>query len=73
MSNNKKEFTIESRKFNKTVTFSVIGRYLYCDVSGTDSQMCDGGRTRGNTMVNYGDTINERRCRNWWAQYIREA
>ena len=74
------EFSIESRKFGKTVTFSIPGTsYIYCDMGipgnhGTlGDQICHGGDLVGSTMSYHGDDEDEfeKICRNWWKSYLR--
>lgn len=74
-------YTINSRKFQKAVTFSRPGaRYVYVDVTGGSrpgtlgEQMCRGGRLSSGSTVEYvGDQAGfEQLCRNWWKQYLKD-
>ena len=73
------EFTINSRRLEKIVTFSTPGTsYIYVDLneqSGTlGNQICEGGSTAGSTMTYCGtdDKVFSAICRNWFSQYLRK-
>jgi len=72
------KFTINSKKLNKPVEFSIPGNaYIYVDLNGQPGtlgeQICHGGSTMGDTMAYSGDDEKtfENICRNWWKAYLR--
>lgn len=73
------ELTIKSRKLNSEITFTRPGSYyIYADLNGQPgtlgNQICDGGRTMGNTIGYRGDDQEqfEKICRRWYKAYIRD-
>ena len=73
------ELTIKSRKLNAEIKFSrPANYYIYVDLGGKPgtlgNQICDGGRTMGNTIGCSGDQEQfEKICRRWYRAYIRKA
>ena len=72
-------FTINSRKLNKTITFSRPGKsYIFADLNGQPgtlgNQICQGGSTMGSTLSYDGDDQEqfEKICRNWYRSYLRQ-
>lgn len=72
------ELTIKSRKLNSEITFSRPGRhYIYANLNGQPgtlgNQICDGGRTMGNTIGYSGDDQEQfdKICRRWYKSHIR--
>jgi hypothetical protein len=73
------EFTIESRKLKKTVTFSIPGSsYIFVDLNGQcgtlGKQICEGGYLFGGGTLSYSGSNEERFkkiCRNWFKLYLR--
>lgn len=74
------EFTIKSRKMNTDITFTRPGgEYIFADLNGQYGtlgvQICDGGRTLGDTIGYSGNDQEtfERICRHWYRAYIRNV
>lgn len=71
------EFTINSRKLDREVTFS-CRHYIFVDLNGKPGtlgkQICDGGQLSGNTISYGGDDQEkfEKICRRWYKAYIRD-
>lgn len=72
------DFTINSRKLNKAITFSRPGKsYIFADLNGQSgtlgNQICRGGSTMGSTLSYDGDDQEqfEKICRNWYRSHIR--
>ena len=72
-------FTINSRKLERTLTFSRPGKYyIFVDLNrqpGTlGNQICHGGGLLGNTISYSGEDqdVFERICRRWYRAYIRD-
>jgi hypothetical protein len=73
------EKTINSKKFKKSITFSIPGRsYIYVDLNGKagtlGNQICAGGSLVGETISYNGDDEKkfEKICRNWWSTYLKK-
>jgi len=71
------EYTINSRKLGKPVTFSVPGSsYIYVDLNGKDGclgdQICTGGSFHGSTLTAYSNEDFKKTCKNWWKSYLRQ-
>jgi len=70
------EYTINSRKLGKPVTFysSGNGGYIYVNLNGKEGtlghQICSGGCLYGDTLTAY-DNDFVRICRLWWRNYLR--
>lgn len=71
------QFTINSRKLKKTITFSRPGKsYIFADLNGQagtlGNQLCKGGSLAGSTLAYDGSSQPEfeRICRNWWKLYL---
>lgn len=77
------EFTIKSRKLNRTLTFNCAADaedpkhkygYIWVDLNGQPGclgrQICEGGCLMGNTLMATEETF-EQVCRNWYRAYIR--
>ena len=69
--------TINSRKLGRPVTFSQPGKnYVYVDLNGKPGtlglQICEGGGFSGVTIMASSKSF-ERRCRSWFAAYLRAA
>lgn len=74
------QFTINSRKLNRPVTFSIPGaEYIFVDLNGKEGtlgqQICRGGRLMGSTMSYGGNDQKqfEKLCRNWFRSYLKES
>lgn len=71
------QFTINSRKLDKAITFSRPGKsYIFANLNGQSgtlgNQICQGGSITGSTLA-YTDNSQpefERICRNWWKLYL---
>lgn len=72
------KMTIKSRKHNDEITFSRPGGYyIYAKMEGQPGdfgdQICEAGRTRGNTIGYSGEDQEqfEKICRRWYKAFIR--
>lgn len=75
------EFTINSRKLGKPITFSRPGGgYIYVDLTGTGvqpgtlgHQICRGGKLMGDTIAYHGCDDGDFRtiCRNWFNAFLK--
>ncbi len=70
---------INSRKFNKEITFSRAGtHYIYVDINGQPgtlgNQICRSGGLGGDTVGYSGESqkVFESICRKWWKAYLAE-
>jgi len=72
-------FKINSRKLNKTLTFSLPGfSYIFVDICGGEGnmglQICKNGELTGDTLT--ADLVDqvgfERICRRWYKTFIRK-
>ena len=71
-------YTINSRKLNKEVTFSIPGTYyIYVDLNGRSGtlgdQICAGGELLGLT-IGYGGSdprTFEKICKAWFKKYLK--
>lgn len=74
----KMETTINSRKLDSKITFSVPGSgYIYVDLNGQPgtlgNQICRGGGLSGSTMSYSGNdpVIFKKICQNWLKSYYK--
>jgi hypothetical protein len=74
------EYTIKSRKFNRTVTFSRPGgHYIYVDWNDKPGtlgyQICDGGDLMGSTISYSGNSPSafEAICKRWWRKFAAQT
>ena len=74
------EFTINSKKLNKSVTFSRPGSgYIYVNLNGRSgtlgNQICSGGSLSGNTLGYSGDSkeVFSRICKNWYTSLLKNS
>ena len=72
------EFSINSRKLGRTITFTRPGKsYVFANLNGKSgtlgNQICSGGGTMGNTITCDSDDQAkfEAICRRWYRAYVR--